>query len=601
MPLWSHNCCWLFVTSFSIAPQNQVHRNDTQTSTPYDGMNGVGRDSATASVSRFAAILSPDEAPDSVQSGTQKLNTIKPDSRSSLRLGLMLSLVTSTAYSRSSVSIGSGDNQSIDDCSSHAPAKKQKRPQASASDLSAVPVDVNNVPVDVNNNDAQLKFRIDPSVFQALKASSTQNTAKISSPSSENAEADLLSSVQESAGNKADASTSAALGNRRSTAPSVANTPSEFEGAVDASSPIKDYKDPIYLSFQVKLFAPIASVLSTAANPGGVIKLHPSPSPTEMQGAGNPKAAGCLPEALIASAPASGPTSPSSSELQVSSDMTQRIATTISALDVAKVSKRSGPAVEKQAMSEVHTPFPDSVSEEGPLASPVRVRAQDIQRNSSAGHLVEVDPTNSPPVVPGHVWKREHVDAMLRSAETGSEQKTGHLAMVTDAVRPQASNETVHSANPQLPSGRALAILNSSQPLPQKAASQIAIRLEATGESGPVELRIRERNGEVHIDVRSSDVSTATSLKQNLGDLVKRLDIGGFRGELIHQDTDLVKQAVEHVHHVPGDDSSRGYSFLSDSSRQHQHQQNQARRQENQPDVSDDALEELRSIFNDFN
>ena len=593
LPLWSHNCSRLFVTSFSIAPQSQVHRNDAQTSIPSDGMNGVVRDSATASVSRFAAILSPDGAPDSVQSGTQKLDMTKPDSPSSLRLGMMLNLVTSTVYSRSSVGIGSGDKQSLDESSSHATAKKQKRTQTSASVLFAVPVDV-------NNNDGQLNSRIDPSVFQALNERNTQNTVKVTSPNPENAEADLLSSVQESTRDKADGSTSGALGNRRSTAPSVANPPLEFEGAVDASSPIKDCKDPIYLSFQLKLFAPVALAASTAANPGSATTPDASASPTQMRLAGNLKGAECLTEVLVAAAPASRSTLLSLPELQaVSSDMTRRMAAIIAPVDTARVSKRSGAAVEGQAMSEASTPIPRSVSAAGPLETLVEGRAQVIQRSSGARPPVEGDLANSPLLAPGHVWKREHVNATLCSADTGSEQRTGPVAVVTDTVKSQASNQTVHSANLQLSSGRALATPDLSQPLPPKAASQIAIRLEAAGESGQVELRIRERGGEVQIDVRSSDLGIATNLKQNLGDLVKRLDLKGFGSDLIHQDTDLVKQPVEHVQHVPGDDSSRGYSSFSDNSRQHQ--QNQGSRQDNQPDVSDDALEELRNIFNDFN
>ncbi len=250
-------------------------------------------------------------------------------------------------------------------------------------------------------------------------------------------------------------------------------------------------------------------------------------------------------------------------------------------------------------MREDIDPVRKSSSAAGALEASIDAKAQVIQPKSEAERPFESDQAVLPLSATTQGLKREHSNATLRSTGAGSDEKTGPVPTVADIVTSPTSNETVHRSNSQLSSGR-LVLPNLIQPLPPKAASQIAIRLEAAGDSGQVELRIHERNGEVRIDVRSNDVSTAASLRLNLGDLVKRLDLGGFGSELIHRDSDFIKQPNEHVQHFPGDDSSQGYSFLSDNSHQHPHHQNQASQQEKQPDGSDDALEELRSIFNDF-
>ena len=139
--------------------------------------------------------------------------------------------------------------------------------------------------------------------------------------------------------------------------------------------------------------------------------------------------------------------------------------------------------------------------------------------------------------------------------------------------------------------------------LPQATtASQIAIRLDSNGEAGQVELRIRERAGEVQIAVRSTDQGVATTLRQDLGDLMKRLDSHASTNEGARLDANPAEPALQQFRQVPpGSDSARGYSFFSDDSQQRQRQQQQAQREQNvQPDPSSDGLEELRIIMTDL-
>ena len=142
--------------------------------------------------------------------------------------------------------------------------------------------------------------------------------------------------------------------------------------------------------------------------------------------------------------------------------------------------------------------------------------------------------------------------------------------------------------------------------LPQAtAASQIAIRLDSGNDSGQVELRIRERAGEVQIAVRSTDQGVATTLREDLGDLVKRLEPHAAAMDLLRQEANPAESSSQHAaSHIPGSDSSRGYFYFSDAAqqqpRQRQQQQQQNRPSAPQPDAAPDALEELRSAFNDL-
>ena len=172
---------------------------------------------------------------------------------------------------------------------------------------------------------------------------------------------------------------------------------------------------------------------------------------------------------------------------------------------------------------------------------------------------------------------------------------------------PQQSGQSVTEGSgkgigPQLAAQRSPNLPSLTQPPPATAASQIAIRLDSGGESGQVELRIRERAGEVQIAVRSTDQGVATTLRRDLGELVKRLDTHTTNTEVLRQDASPTGPGAHQVRNLPGSDSSRGYSYFSDDAqqRQRQQQQQQDRQRATQPEAVDEALQELRSVFNDL-
>lgn len=93
-----------------------------------------------------------------------------------------------------------------------------------------------------------------------------------------------------------------------------------------------------------------------------------------------------------------------------------------------------------------------------------------------------------------------------------------------DALRMSESNFT---AAPQLRTG---------------AAQEIAIRI-APPDSPTVDLRIVERAGQVHVDVRTSDSGMRTSLRQDLGTLTNSLQKAGYHAETFTPSSTLGRTA----------------------------------------------------------
>lgn len=138
------------------------------------------------------------------------------------------------------------------------------------------------------------------------------------------------------------------------------------------------------------------------------------------------------------------------------------------------------------------------------------------------------------------------------------------------------------------------------------STSQIAIRLDSGNNVGQIELRIRERAGEVQIAVRSSDPGVAGSLRQDLGDLVKRLDphSGTPEAALTHTASNFEETGRPGSRHALFGDSSNGYSVPDgQQQRQRQQQQNQPNQRQSPPPLSSNTsdfeeLEDLPAIIN---
>ena len=141
-------------------------------------------------------------------------------------------------------------------------------------------------------------------------------------------------------------------------------------------------------------------------------------------------------------------------------------------------------------------------------------------------------------------------------------------------------------------------------PMPQNpapaAAAQISIRLDAEGDSDRVELRIRERGGEVQVAVRTSDAEMAGSLRQDLGELVKRLENrSSSASELpnVSNQTPANAQGNPDLTRFSMPNQAAGFAFAGDPQGRQRQQQQRQNRQSASADSGDDSGNELRTNF----
>lgn len=137
--------------------------------------------------------------------------------------------------------------------------------------------------------------------------------------------------------------------------------------------------------------------------------------------------------------------------------------------------------------------------------------------------LKEDDPV-SLEAAPGSGIDRIPVVSPLSSIltdQTHAAQLAKSDASTPEATPFQAAADTIRTSEPNLP---------PAPPLRTGAVLQIAIRI-AQPDSAPVDLRVIERSGQVHVDVRTMDADMQTSLRQDLGTLTNSLERAGYHAE----------------------------------------------------------------------
>jgi hypothetical protein len=132
-------------------------------------------------------------------------------------------------------------------------------------------------------------------------------------------------------------------------------------------------------------------------------------------------------------------------------------------------------------------------------------------------------------------------------------------ARMTEMRPPQPATESAPATNP-----------NPAE------AHTISLRFSDT-EDQRVELRVTDRAGEVRVVVRTADPDVATPLRDNLGDLVHKLDQSGFRAEAWHP----AQSAATDSQPQQGRSQDQSLSGNPHGDRQQQ-QQNRDRREQEQ-------------------
>jgi hypothetical protein len=167
---------------------------------------------------------------------------------------------------------------------------------------------------------------------------------------------------------------------------------------------------------------------------------------------------------------------------------------------------------------------------------------------------------------------------------------TGAVQDRSSAVTPFAdqtrtATATQSAAAPATPSqGTAEALRTSESNLaaaPQSrsgAAQEITIRIEQP-DASPVDLRVVERSGQVHVDVRTPDAAMQTSLRQDLGTLTNSLQRAGYHTEMFTPSSALGRTAssAQTGNQDDHQDFSKNRGGSGDSSEGRRQQQQQKR------------------------
>jgi hypothetical protein len=97
-----------------------------------------------------------------------------------------------------------------------------------------------------------------------------------------------------------------------------------------------------------------------------------------------------------------------------------------------------------------------------------------------------------------------------------------HASSGSDAPTPsQSTAEVIRTSEPNVP---------AAPQLRTGAAQEISIRI-AQPDASPVDLRVVERGGQLHVDVRTADGAMQASLRQDLGTLTSSLEKAGYHSE----------------------------------------------------------------------
>jgi hypothetical protein len=106
------------------------------------------------------------------------------------------------------------------------------------------------------------------------------------------------------------------------------------------------------------------------------------------------------------------------------------------------------------------------------------------------------------------------------------------------------------------------------------AAQEITIRIEQP-DASPVDLRVVERAGQVHIDVRTPDAAMQTSLRGDLGTLTNSLQRAGYQTEMFTPSSTLGRttSSAQTSNRDDHQDSSQNRGGSGDSSEGRRQQQ----------------------------
>jgi hypothetical protein len=136
----------------------------------------------------------------------------------------------------------------------------------------------------------------------------------------------------------------------------------------------------------------------------------------------------------------------------------------------------------------------------------------------------------------------------IASAATGTLHPTpiAPISSIADQAHAATATQSDATATPFRSAADALRTSEPNMPaapqLRTGAVQEISIRI-APPDAPPVDLRVVERSGQVHIDVRTPDAGMQTSLRQDLGTLTNSLQRAGYHTETFTPSSSLARAA----------------------------------------------------------
>jgi hypothetical protein len=252
------------------------------------------------------------------------------------------------------------------------------------------------------------------------------------------------------------------------------------------------------------------------------------------------------------------------------------------------------------AVAASSAPQPQSASSLQTQAA-VPAAGKDSSEPQAGGNMQQGDNSSSQDDSAGSAAKAViSADAKVKPASVkqdddeiaGAAQDRGPVAGATLTSFPEQARAAAAGAGANAPTiapapfhSTAEALRASEPALPEApqlragAAQEISIRI-AQPDASTIDLRVVERSGQLHVDVRTSDAAMQTSLRQDLGTLTNSLDRAGYHSETFTPSSTLERAASSSQAGTQDDrqDSSqnRGGSGEFSGGRRQQQQQKRA-------------------------
>jgi hypothetical protein len=169
------------------------------------------------------------------------------------------------------------------------------------------------------------------------------------------------------------------------------------------------------------------------------------------------------------------------------------------------------------------------------------------QQNDSTGIPAQVIASAEPKVKP--VGAKQDDNELAGTAQDRTPAADTTLTSFPDQVRAPLATQSDTPATTPTSFHSMAEILRASEPelppAPQLRAGQaqeISIRI-AQPDASTIDLRVAERSGQLHVDVRTSDAGMQSSLRQDLGTLTNSLERAGYHSETFTPSSTLGRTA----------------------------------------------------------